>query len=117
MKVKTLPQLKRLADRLAGGICRDKGICEAKGHKIECDGPYQWAHILSRRFHATRWLPQNSLCLCRSHHALFTYNPDEWIMFLINNYEETYIWLYEKKNTFVKINRSFMEKTIKELEV
>ncbi len=42
----------------------------------------QAAHIMSRRYLATRWLYdahfQNIMCLCRTHHMMFTVNPAKW---------------------------------------
>lgn len=114
-KKTSLAKLKKQADILAGALCRSRGSCEAVGQGIACGGPLQWCHIISRKYHNVRWLPQNCIALCRNHHAKYTYNPDDWIAFLMNYYKETYIWLYDKKNIFVKIDRSFMENTIKNL--
>ncbi len=113
-----LAKLKRIADKLAGDICRSNGVCEARGHgKFKCSDKLQWCHIFSRRYQKLRWLPQNSLSMCNSHHVYFTYNPNEWTMFMLKNYKETYEWLYKEKEKTVKIDRAFMETTISNLEL
>ena len=108
-----LSKLKRLADKLAGELCRARGNCEACGVK---NNTLQWSHIISRNYHNIRWIPQNCLCLCKSCHYKFTVRPDEWIAFLMKHYSTTYLWLYKEKEKYVKINRSFLETTIKELK-
>src|SRR3990167_6311734 len=101
-----LAVLKRQADKLAGDNCRARGYCEkCKTTK----GVLQWAHIISRTYHSIRWLSQNSLCLCSKCHCLFTNRPDEWIAFLMKNFQDTYLYLYSKKNEYVKIDRKFKE--------
>lgn len=112
-----LSKLKRIADKLAGDICRSKGYCEAKGYgTFKCTNRLQWCHIFSRRYQRLRWLPQNALCMCSSHHVYFTYNPNEWVKFLMDKYNDTYQWLYQQKESYVKIDRMFLERTIKELQ-
>ena len=111
-----LAKLKREADKLCGDIVRSRGICEAKGYgKFKCNSNLQWCHLFSRRYQKLRWLYQNGLCMCSSHHVFFTYNPNEWTMFLIKNYKDTYKWLYKEKEKYVKINRTFLEHTLEEL--
>jgi hypothetical protein len=39
----------------------------------------QCAHIISRRYLATRWDPQNAVALCSSHHVFYTHRPLEWV--------------------------------------
>lgn len=41
-------------------------------------GSVQCAHIISRRYHATRWMLGNAVALCPSHHVFFTHRPLEW---------------------------------------
>jgi len=38
----------------------------------------QCAHIVSRRYRATRWSMDNAVCLCRSCHLKYTYDPLGW---------------------------------------
>lgn len=112
-----IAKLKRIADALAGEKCRARGVCQAKGHgNFKCTDRIQWCHIFSRRYQKLRWLPQNALSMCNAHHVYFTYAPNEWTMFLLQNYKETYEWLYREKEVFVKIDRQFLEKTILDLQ-
>ena len=111
-----LAKLKRIADKLAGEACRARGKCEVRGERIRCGGPLQWCHIIRRRYQSIKWLPQNCICMCRNHHALFTYNNDDWIAWLMINLQDTYLWLYKEKNKYVKIDRAFLEETIKNLQ-
>lgn len=113
IKKTPMAKLKREADKLAGAICRARGKCEACGSKNKL----QWSHIISRTYHSIRWLPQNCICLCAPCHFKFTYRPDYWISWLMINLQDTYLWLYSEKNKYVKINRSFMEKTIDDLKL
>ena len=112
-----LAKLKREADKLCGDLVRSRGKCEAIGYgKFKCGSNLQWCHLFSRRYQKIRWLLKNGLCMCGSHHVYFTYNPNEWTMFLMKKYQDTYLWLYEQKNKYVKINREFLENTIAELK-
>ncbi len=47
-----------------------------------CVGPLQCCHILSRRFLATRYDPDNAVAGCAGHHAYWTRQPDRWQAFL-----------------------------------
>lgn len=38
----------------------------------------QCAHIVSRRYTATRWERGNAVCLCRACHMRYTANPLAW---------------------------------------
>ncbi len=42
----------------------------------------QAAHILSRRYAATRTDPDNAFCLCAGCHMRFTEHADEWMGFI-----------------------------------
>ena len=57
---------------------RDK-ICQACG---KSSGLLDAAHLLSRRYAATRWDTANALLLCRRDHMRFTQNPEEWVRFV-----------------------------------
>ncbi len=73
-------KLKRLADKLAGQICRARGKCEACGAGPEA--VLQWAHLFSRRYHAVRWNLLNCACLCKGCHFKYGLRPlefDEWM--------------------------------------
>lgn len=49
--------------------------CSGTGH-LEC------CHVQGRRSRATRWHPQNAVCLCHAHHRYFTERPIEFIEWL-----------------------------------
>lgn len=51
-----------------GWACRKCGSVQ----NIQC------AHIVSRRYRATRWSPDNAIALCARDHVKFTYRPLEW---------------------------------------
>jgi 5-methylcytosine-specific restriction endonuclease McrA len=55
---------------------RDGGKCRKCGRS---DGLMDWAHVYSRRFRVTRWLPANSMVLCRTHHLWWHQSPTEAI--------------------------------------
>lgn len=78
--------LKR-ADTMFSKYIRDRdGACRAGGtDATKCDGRLQAAHIVSRRYRATRWDETNAMALCGAHHFKFTVNPDEWRAWLRDN--------------------------------
>ena len=53
---------------------RDNWQCVMCGanHHVQC------AHIVSRRYHATRWLFGNAVTLCARHHMMYTHDPLGW---------------------------------------
>lgn len=72
------------ATRLHAQVVRQRGVCEndtgnGPGHspKLEC------AHIISRRYAATRCDPANAFCLCSACHRHFTAWPLEFHTFVI----------------------------------
>lgn len=64
------------ADRLFSELIRyrDGWACGA------CGSPYrpQCAHIVSRRYHATRFDRDNAVCLCAACHTRWTWDPLGW---------------------------------------
>lgn len=72
--------IKRKADKLFSDYIRSRGKCEWCGRSNGVQ--LQTAHIFSRRFLITRWLPANAVCLCAScHRKAHDRPPDfvEWI--------------------------------------
>ena len=57
---------------------RDGHQCTLCGRPEEPGRVHDWAHILSRRYYATRWDWMGSTTLCRTCHQRFTRRPDEW---------------------------------------
>lgn len=71
------PHAKQRADRAFSLFIRNRdGDCMAGG---EHGGSLQCAHIVSRRYLATRWDPANAVALCSRHHTYFTHRPLEWL--------------------------------------
>lgn len=64
------------ADKLFSLYIRDRdgNACRACG---SIKAP-QCAHIVSRRYRATRWSPDNAVCLCQACHMKYTFRPLEW---------------------------------------
>lgn len=60
------------ADWLFSRIVRSRGRCEYPG----CDstGPFDTAHLIGRRYSATRCHEENAISACRTHHQLI----DAW---------------------------------------
>jgi hypothetical protein len=56
------------ADMLFSRIVRSRGRCEYPG--CASQGPYDTAHLIGRRYSATRCMEDNAVCACRSHHQL-----------------------------------------------
>ena len=80
---------KKKADTLFSLIVRAHGSCEnpdchavcacedrPRRHDATC--PLQCAHIISRRFSATRTDLRNAICLCARCHHYWTDHPYEW---------------------------------------
>lgn len=73
--------LKNKADRLWGLIIRSEGVCRRCG-KQPPEVSLQAAHILSRRYTATRWDLRNGLPLCMGDHHWGHNYPLEWEVFV-----------------------------------
>lgn len=67
MTAKNTKPLKAKADKLFSQIIRERGACERCG-KGPDQAQLQCAHIISRRYNATRWDEENCLCLCGGCH-------------------------------------------------
>lgn len=70
------------ADRLFSQLVRLTGYCENPECRLMDASRLQCAHIMSRKFNATRVLRLNAVSLCASCHAWFTARPTEWRPFL-----------------------------------
>ena len=72
--------LRRKADRLFSVAIRDRDGNQCR----ECGSAFrvQCAHIVSRRYDATRWSMDNAVALCAKHHMKWTHDPlgwDDWV--------------------------------------
>lgn len=56
------------ADMLFSRIVRSRGRCEYPGCMSQ--GPYDTAHLIGRRYSATRCQEDNAIAACRTHHQL-----------------------------------------------
>jgi 5-methylcytosine-specific restriction endonuclease McrA len=71
--------LRNKADRLFSLAVRERdGHCQACGAHWDL----QCAHILSRRYTATRWAMDGAVTLCKGCHMKYTHDPlgwEEWV--------------------------------------
>jgi hypothetical protein len=77
MKRYSSKSIKGKLDRLVGGFYRSRPCDHCRK-----DSPSCWAHIKSRRYLSTRWLPTNAFSLCNSCHRWAHDHPDsftQWI--------------------------------------
>lgn len=65
--MKLTAPLAKKADQLWSRTIREHGCCEACGSTWQLEA----AHIIPRRFRATRWRRDNGLCLCHTCHQYF----------------------------------------------
>lgn len=102
------------ADVLFSLIVRAGGECRACGYRCPCvDAParhtadcrLQCAHIVSRRYSATRCDVTNAIPLCSSDHQRFTLNPDLWRAWVDENVgADRWHLLYERANGTTKVD-------------
>lgn len=71
---------KGTATRLHSKVIRALGICERCGESSY--ESLQCAHIISRKYNATRTDLRNAFCLCATCHAYFTDHPAEFGRFV-----------------------------------
>lgn len=101
MAIKRAKGDKAKADELFSRIIRSKGRCEKCGSTAYL----QTAHIISRRYSATRTDPLNAWCLCAAHHRRFTDWPAEHYDFILDTIGlETYEALKRKAETVTKVD-------------
>ena len=83
-KKKSARYTRKKADILFSQIVRKRGYCEKCGstYNLNC------AHIISRRYTATRFREDNCFCLCHPCHFYFTYHPLEFEEFVISKIGE-----------------------------
>lgn len=92
------------ATRLHSLLVRTRGRCENCGKSSPLDA----AHIIPRRYAATRTDEQNAFCLCKGCHLRFTEHAGEWMDFVdrtIGRDEYDRLWL--KARTVTKTNDAF----------
>lgn len=74
---------RRILDKLARDVVfkRDWGQCQLSitNPLHVCAGRLEWCHVDSRKYRATRWLPDNSMVLCSAAHRWWHDKPREAI--------------------------------------
>lgn len=80
-KITKAKKAKGKADRLFSQLVRARGACEKCGERDY--SKLQTAHIISRRYSATRTDPRNAWCLCARCHLRLTDHPDEHVVFTL----------------------------------
>lgn len=109
--------LKNKADKLFSLIVRARGHCQRCGrHPGEVT--LQCAHILSRKYTATRWDEKNALSLCVGCHHWGHSNPLEWMLWLEEKFGLAYIkGLQEKARAYPgRVKRVDYEHLVAELQ-
>lgn len=105
--------IKAKATRLHAEYVRSRGACERCGsvRSLQC------AHIVSRRYSATRTDELNAWCLCAGCHMRLTQHPDEHVAFAWKTRgEDGYRALLDKAYAGVKANDSFWHAEVIRLE-
>ena len=79
VKRKSRTTLRNKADKLFSLAIRNRD-----DHCLACGSAFrlQCAHIVSRRYGATRWSMDNAVCLCARCHLKYTHDPlgwEEWV--------------------------------------
>ena len=112
MKKKSRKYLKRKADKLFSELIRSRGYCE---WCLTKNNTLQTAHIFSRRFLVTRWVPLNANCLCAKCHFKAHQKPVEYVEWLKEYLgEDVYNELRRLAKTSIK--KIDLEQVIKELK-
>lgn len=103
MRIKTAKGQKAKADLLFSKIIRSSGHCLNCGstEQLQC------AHIISRRYSATRTDLRNAYCLCAADHFYFTTWPREFSRFVTEHTgSEVYDELRAKAEAGAKVDWS-----------
>ena len=106
------------ATRLHSLVVRARGVCEAAGWNDKaCSDRLECAHIISRRYAATRCDPNNAFSLCSAHHRWFGEWPLEFHTFVIDRIgADAYDDLRARAMAGAKTNDAFWQSWIERLE-
>ena len=102
------------ADTLASKYYRTKTpYCEAKGldHLI-CNNELQWCHIVRRGNKGIRYEEYNNLVMCSVHHSYYTPRPEEWMIFIDNNFSDRYELIKENIHNHCDANIEYYQSWI-----
>lgn len=113
-KKPTATQLKKKATVLHSQLVRSRGACENCGKTTNL----QCAHIISRRYSATRTDLDNAFCLCAGCHMRFTEWPVEFGSFVVDKIGNVeYATLRAKAETVTRMDWAAELERLKGLEV
>jgi 5-methylcytosine-specific restriction endonuclease McrA len=103
---------KAKATRLHSQVVRQPGRCLRCGS----DQNLQAAHIIGRRYNATRTDERNAWCLCATCHFRLGEHPDEHMAFVADTIGlDAYFELKQRAEAGVKANAAFWEGEIARL--
>lgn len=106
---------KAKATRLHAELVRSRGRCERCG---KSDGRLECAHVVSRRYAATRTDENGAWCLCSYCHRYLTENPYEHVQFAYQTLgEDGYKALLDKAYATVgqRLNDAFWRSEVERL--
>jgi hypothetical protein len=93
---------------------RDRQQCQScarTDRKLDC------AHIESRRHSATRWDPDNAMCLCFACHQWYGEHPYEWCEFVTDRMgEQAYADIRQKARAVKKWKKGEKEALYQDLK-
>lgn len=77
-------QTKAILDRLVADAVRERDghVCTLCGVPEQPGRVHDWAHLMSRKYYATRWAWENSTTLCRRCHQKYTRSPEAWVVLM-----------------------------------
>jgi hypothetical protein len=100
-KARSLKAQKRDCDIAWSKRIKESGRCWFQGKDGHvCKGDLQAMHLISRRYHTTRWELWNGLPGCAAIHTYYTYNPEAWGLFLAE------YWGVEKYRRILELART-----------
>lgn len=97
-------------------LCR-RIVMDRDGHRCQkCGSPdrVQWCHVRSRRYHSTRWSPENSLALCSGCHLWMHGNPTAFTNWFQPEYPDRAQYLALAAATVHKVDLNLIEVSLKQ---
>jgi hypothetical protein len=109
--MRSLKSLKNKCDSVWAGLVRGRGKCERCGKR---DG-LQAAHIVSRRYVATRHLLENGLCLCVGCHFWAHHNPTKFTWWLEEYLGKEHLGMLHEKSQKLSFGKTDYERVLEYL--
>lgn len=104
--------LKAKATKLHSQVVRQRGRCERCGSTSNL----QCAHLIGRRYNATRTDTRNAWCLCATCHFRLTDHPDEHMTFVADTIGlDAFFEMKQRAEAGVKANDAFWHAEIERL--